>query len=278
MNDAKLGADLPTLHHGTAPPPSKPLKRIGILLATCTTTPTQRLPPKPQRIHRTTCHLHGLSILLVMPAAVGVPWLEPQAWPIGTTRANTGGNSRWPTVVSPPMMRRQSLDRGWFTGAASKAIAGDPVFGVGHQLEAVDGHHHGMDPESRAVGGEDVTTRYAHQRTPPKWILCVGSGTLISRRRTHASVSGRCPANYGCCTSAGTGRHDDMPRFKVDPGLADITVGKGKTPVPRHAGPPRRAKCWWIWCGMAASLKTKPSVSPNGWCDSVRCIGQRTST
>ena len=130
----------------------------------------------------------------------------------------------------------KGLDRGWFTGAASKAVSGDPVFGVwATSWKPVDGHFTmAWNPESRAVGGEDVTTRYA---PPEKEATQSGSFVSVRVRQSTGGERMALPVtvadafqNYGSQrTRAGRADMNDMPRFEVEPeALLTITVGKGQ--------------------------------------------------
>ena len=87
--------------------------------------------------------------------------------------------------------------------------------------------------------------------------------------------------NYGSQrTRAERADMNDMPRFEVDPeALLTITVGKGQNArtASRRAAASGEVLVDLVW-DECASPKTKPSVSPNGWCASAKCVGQRTST
>ena len=87
----------------------------------------------------------------------------------------------------------KGLDRGWFTGAASKAIAGDSVFGVwATSWKPVDGHFTmAWNPESRAVGGEDVTTRYAPLENTTQ------SGSFVSVRAANRPAANAWRSRHG---------------------------------------------------------------------------------
>ena len=183
----------------------------------------------------------GLSILLVDACrSVGVP-----ARAAGVANwHDQRGNHTWVEIHDGQRWRflgadeydAKGLDRGWFTGAASKAIAGDPVFGVwATSWKPVNGHFTmAWNPESRAVGGEDVTTRYA-----PTQENTTESGSFVSVRVRQSAGGERMALpvtvadafkNYGSQrTRAGRADMNDMPRFKVDPeALLTITVGKGQ--------------------------------------------------
>ena len=182
----------------------------------------------------------GLSILLVDACrSVGVP-----ARAAGVANwHDQRGNHTWVEIHDGQQWRflgadeydAKGLDRGWFTGAASKAIAGDPVFGVwATSWKPVDGHFTmAWNPESRAVGGEDVTTRYAPNQEKAE------SGSFVSVRVRQSAGGERMALpvtvadafkNYGSQrTRAGRADMNDMPRFEVDPeALLTITVGKGQ--------------------------------------------------
>ena len=135
------------------------------------------------------------------------------------------------------------------------------------------------NPESRAVGGEDVTTRYA---PPEKEATQSGSFVSVRVRQSTGGERMALPVtvgdafqNYGSQrTRAGRADMNDMPRFEVDPeALLTITVGKGQNArtASRRAAASGELLVDLVWDEMR-SPKTKPSVSPNSWCDSARML------
>ena len=121
----------------------------------------------------------GLSILLVDACrSVGVP-----ARAAGVANwHDQRGNHTWVEIHDGQRWRflgadeydAKGLDRGWFTGAASKAIAGDPVFGVwATSWKPVDGHFTmAWNPESRASAKTSPRGTPPFKRTPPRDPLC----------------------------------------------------------------------------------------------------------
>ena len=183
----------------------------------------------------------GLSILLVDACrSVGVParatgvanWHDQRG---NHTWVEIHDGQRW-RFLGADEFDAKGLDRGWFTGAASKAVPGDPIFGVwSTSWKPVDGHFTmAWNPESRAIGGEDVTTRYTPDK---KDSPDIGAFVSVRVRKTAGGERMALPVTvsdafktYGTKrTRAGRSDMNDMPRFAVDPeALLTITVGQGK--------------------------------------------------
>ncbi len=123
-------------------------------------------PAESMEQGRATCT--GLSILLVDACrAVGVParvagvasWHDKRG---NHTWVEVHDGERW-RFTGADEYDANGLDRGWFAGDASKARAGDPVFGVwASSFAPADGTFPMVwAPEDRSVHGDEVTATYA---------------------------------------------------------------------------------------------------------------------
>jgi transglutaminase-like putative cysteine protease len=190
---------------------------------------------------RATCT--GLSILLVNACrSVGIP-----ARVAGVAEwVSTPGNHTWVEVWDGERWRfagadehdPRGLDRGWFVGRASEAIAGSEDHAVWASSWRVTGDHFPLawSREDRTVAAVDVTLRYApHQPDVP------ADQELVTRffRVWDREGGDRVIAALTVCgpdgsererllTRAGRADLNDMPSARFEPGsraLLDINTG-----------------------------------------------------
>lgn len=186
-------------------------------------------PFESKALGKATCT--GLSIILVDACrAVGVP-----ARIAGTPLwANKRGNHTWVEIkegdqwffTGADEYNKKGLNRAWFVGDASKAIADDWKHAIWASSWKKTDHHFPMvwNLEDKSVPGVNVTARYAKpaaKKAPETTVnlrawdtrggtrLAVPVALLGPKGKTLATVT----------TRAGTADLNDMPSIKVKPGV-----------------------------------------------------------
>ncbi|MEZ6017721.1 MAG: transglutaminase domain-containing protein, partial [Planctomycetota bacterium] len=186
---------------------------------------------------RATCT--GLSILLVDACrAVGVPAriAGVASW------ADKRGNHTWVEVFDGADWRftgadeydAAGLDRGWFVGDASKAVAGNARFGVWATSWRATGAHFPMvwGQSDRSVPAVDVTARYARTASDADAALALFSvrvwrepGARVAAEVVVRGADGAEVARE--TTRAGRADLNDMPALRLAAGeyTLEVTVG-----------------------------------------------------
>jgi predicted esterase len=179
---------------------------------------------------RATCT--GLSILLVDACrAVGIParvagvasWHDKRG---NHTWVEIHDGARW-RFTGADEYDANGLDRGWFTGDASKAVAGQPEYAVwASSFAPADGWFPMVwAPEDRSVAGVDVTARYVPEDADGARGVAVRYIRLWDEtggERLEATVELIDPTGRSVArdrTRAGRRDLNDMPAFELEPGL-----------------------------------------------------------
>ena len=160
----------------------------------------------------------GLSIILVDACrSVGIP-----ARGAGTALwANKRGNHTWAEVFVDGEWKftgadeydKKGLNRGWFTGDASKAIADDWKHAIWATSWKPQGHHFPMvwDLKNKSVGAVNVTERYAAKADPKSGVF-VRLREKAGGKRLVAKVS---VDHQTVTTKAGRTDMNDMPSINL---------------------------------------------------------------
>ncbi|MBN2162037.1 MAG: hypothetical protein JXR25_11535 [Pontiellaceae bacterium] len=167
----------------------------------------------------------GLSIILVDACrAIGIP-ARIAGTPLWT---NMRGNHTWVEFwdgdwhfIGADEYDAAGVDRGWFAGDASKALADNPRHAIyATSWKKTEGHFPMVwAPEDTSVAGINVTSRYAAP-APAKDLLGI---RLYSTNDRRAAVEGMLLSEDGDILARFTTRdenHDmnDMPELDVEPG------------------------------------------------------------
>ncbi|QTN31585.1 transglutaminase domain-containing protein [Akkermansiaceae bacterium] len=184
---------------------------------------TNQSPKESMEQGRATCT--GLSIILVDACrAVGIP-----ARAVGTPMwHDDSGNHTWVEIwdgewhfTGADEYTEKGLNHGWFTGIAGKADATDPLHSIHATSWKRDGGHFPMvwSPESKAVGGINVTGRYAAKTAPVATTIGIRYFKGLERVEmdgTLMAADNKPVASFR--TKAGRADLNDMPRLAVKPG------------------------------------------------------------
>lgn len=178
---------------------------------------------------RATCT--GLSIILVNACrAVGVP-----ARVVGTPLwTNKRGNHTWVEVwdgewkyTGADEYDAKGLNRGWFTGAAAKAIPGHPEHAIFAASWAPTGRHFPLawNLQDHSVPGIDVTARYSTVAPVSVAPSAVAVGVRVLDRRAGkrlvaevAVLPEEGAAAQTITTKAGTADYNDLAELRLQPG------------------------------------------------------------
>ena len=179
----------------------------------------------------------GLSIILADACrSVGIP-----ARVAGTALwTNKSGNHTWVEVwdgdwhfTGAAEPSPEGLDRGWFNGNASKAVADDPTYAIWANAWAPTKDHYPLvwNPADHSVAAVNVTGRYtggAKNKAPAAAAnpaaatvhvrVVVAAGERVAARVELLDKDGK--FLHAVTTKAGTADHNDMPALEVQPSTA----------------------------------------------------------
>jgi hypothetical protein len=265
-------------------------KQIGVKYS----TKRKRANQSPQEsIEQGLASCTGLSIILADACrSVGIP-ARVAGTPMWT---NKNGNHTWVEVwdgewhfTGAAEPSAEGLDRGWFKGDASKAVADDPTYAIWANMWAPTKHHFPLvwNPADHSVPAVNVTERYtggAKNKSPdadnkPAAVtlhlrVLEDAGQRVAARVELLDMAGK--FLHAVTTKAGTTDLNDMPALELKPATAfilrvvrdeqardfplpardagdstlDLAWSKG-TPV--EAGPGLRALRQWL-CQAAPDL------------------------
>ena len=167
----------------------------------------------------------GLSIILADACrAVGIP-----ARAVGTPLwHDDSGNHTWVEIwdgawhfTGADEYTAKGLGHGWFTDKAARADASDPAHSIYATSWKRDGGHFPLvwAPASQAVGGTNVTERYATKNPDAACTIGIRFFEGEQRIERDGTLIGESGDSIGTFrTKAGTADLNDMPRLTVKPG------------------------------------------------------------